>query len=194
MRSKVFGEVLERAVVERARNGDREAIRQIYDNYSKYLAATCARFLPDPMDQRDVLQDSFIKIFTSLDKFDFRGEGSLKAWMRQITVNEALKVLRKRRRNEVVRYSWDLPDKEQDEEEEPDVGEVPQQVIQDMIKALPEGYRTVFNLFVFEEKNHKEIAELLGITESTSASQLHRARAILAEKIKLYKKKTETEK
>ncbi|MBR4755818.1 MAG: RNA polymerase subunit sigma-70, partial [Bacteroidales bacterium] len=63
----------------------------------------------------------------------------------------------------------------------------------DMIKALPEGYRTVFNLFVFEEKNHKEIAELLGITESTSASQLHRARAILAEKIKLYKKKTETE-
>ncbi len=194
MRSKVFGEVLERAVVERARNGDREAIGQLYDNYSKYLAATCARFLPDPMDQRDVLQDSFIKIFTSLDKFDFRGEGSLKAWMRQITVNEALKVLRKRRRNEVVRYSWDLPDKEQDEEEEPDVGEVPQQVIQDMIKALPEGYRTVFNLFVFEEKNHKEIAELLGITESTSASQLHRARAILAEKIKLYKKKTETEK
>ena len=182
----MFGEVLEKAVVERARNGDREAIRQIYDNYSKYLAATCARFLPDPMDQRDVLQDSFIKIFTSLDKFDFRGDGSLKAWMRQIVVNEALKLLRRRRRSEVVRYSWDLPDKEQDEEEEPDVGE-------DMIKALPEGYRTVFNLFVFEEKNHKEIAELLGITESTSASQLHRARAILAEKIKLYKKKTETE-
>ena len=190
----MLSEDIERTIVERARNGDRAAIRQIYDNYSKYLTAICSRFLPDPMDLRDVLQDSFIKIFSSLGKFEYRGSGSLKAWMRQISVNEALKLLKKRRRETIISYSWDLPDDRVDEvEEEPDVGEVPQQVIQEMIKSLPEGYRTVFNLYVFEEKNHKEIAGILGITESTSASQLHRARMILANKIKLYKEQTEKE-
>ena len=109
--------------------------------------------------------------------------------MRQISVNEALKLIRKRKRSDTVEYKWDLPDKEQ--EEEPDVGNVPSAVIQKMIHALPEGYRTVLNLYAFEEKSHKEIAELLGITESTSASQLHRARAILARQIKDYKKRTE---
>ena len=194
MRSKVLREDLERTIVERARNGDRTAIRQIYDDYSRYLAATCARFLPDPMEMGDVLQDSFVKIFSSLDRFEFRGDGSLKAWMRQITVNEALKALRKRRRSAFVNFSWDLPDVEVEEEvEEPDVGDVPQQVIQEMIKALPEGYRTIFNLYVFEQKSHKEIAEILGISESTSASQLHRARSILANKIKSYKQQMEKE-
>ena len=115
---------------------------------------------------------------------------ALKAWMRQISVNEALKFIRKRKRSDTVEYKWDLPDKE--EEEEPDVGSVPPGVIQKMIQALPEGYRTVLNLYAFEEKSHKEIAALLGITESTSASQLHRARAILARQINEYKKRTET--
>ena len=110
--------------------------------------------------------------------------------MRQISVNEALKFIRKRKRSDTVEYKWDLPDKE--EEEEPDVGSVPPGVIQKMIQALPEGYRTVLNLYAFEEKSHKEIAALLGITENTSASQLHRARAILARQINEYKKRTET--
>ena len=73
----MLAEETEKRVVERAKNGDRTAIKQIYDCYARYLAATCSRFLPDPTDQRDVLQDSFVKIFTSLDKFDFKGEGSL---------------------------------------------------------------------------------------------------------------------
>ena len=76
-----------------------------------------------------------------------------------------------------------------EDEEEPDVGNIPEQVIQEMIKELPEGYRTVLNLYAFEEKSHKEISELLGISESTSASQLHRARSLLARKINDYKKK-----
>ena len=181
---------IEKTLVEQARKGDRDAMRQIYDCYSRYLTATCSRFLPDNGDLRDVLQDSFVKIFSSLDRFDYRGEGSLKAWMRQISVNEALKLIRKRKRSDTVEYKWDLPDRE--EEEEPDVGSVPPEVIQKMIKELPEGYRTVLNLYVFEDKSHREIADLLGITESTSASQLHRARAILARRINEYKKKTET--
>jgi RNA polymerase sigma-70 factor (ECF subfamily) len=88
-----------------------------------------------------------------------------------------------------LEYKWDLPDREN--EEEPDVGDIPARVIQEMIQELPEGYRTVLNLYAFEEKSHKEISELLGITESTSASQLHRARNLLAKRINDYKKKAE---
>jgi RNA polymerase sigma factor (sigma-70 family) len=180
---------IEKNLVEQARKGDRTAMRQIYECYVRYLSATCSRYLPDSNDLRDVLQDSFVKIFGSLGKFDYRGEGSLKAWMRQISVNEALKLIRRRKRSGTIEYKWDLPDKE---EENPDVGGIPPDEIQKMIRALPEGYRTVLNLYVFEEKSHKEIAALLGITESTSASQLHRARALLSRQINEYKKRTET--
>lgn len=179
----------ERGLVEQAKKGDRGAMKRIYDCYSRYLAATCSRYLPGESDLRDVLQDSFVKIFSSLDKFEFRGEGSLKAWMRQVSVNEALKLIRRRKRNDTVEYKWDLPDTQEEDDPEPDVAEVPPSVIQKMIQALPEGYRTVLNLYAFEEKSHKEIAGLLGISESTSASQLHRARALLARQINEYKKK-----
>ncbi len=164
-------------------------MRRIVDCYSRYLTAICSRYVPDQENLRDVLQDSFVKILSSIGRFEYRGEGSLKAWMRQITVNETLKFLRKRKRTDTLEYKWDLPDEEQ--EEEPDVGSVPPEEIQKMIKALPDGYRTVLNLYAFEEKSHKEIAAALGITESTSASQLHRARAMMARMIKDYKKRTE---
>ncbi len=184
-------EEIERKLVVRARKGDHLAMKQIYDCYARYLTATCSRYLPGDEELRDVLQDSFVKIFSSLDKFDYRGEGSLKAWMRQVAVNEALKSLRKRKRQNTVQYQWDLPDREA-EEEEREVGGTPPPVLQRMIRELPDGYRAVLNLYAFEEKSHKEIAEMLGITESTSASQLHRARAVLAKKIKEYQRKTET--
>ena len=145
----------ERGLVEQARKGDRGAMKRIYDCYSRYLAATCSRYLPGESDLRDVLQDSFVKIFSSLDKFEFRGEGSLKAWMRQVSVNEALKLIRRRKRNDTVEYKWDLPDTQEEDDPEPDVAEVPPSVIQKMIQALPEGYRTVLNLYAFEEKSHK---------------------------------------
>jgi RNA polymerase sigma factor, sigma-70 family len=163
-------------------------MREIYLNYSKYLAAICSRYVPDEEELHDVLQDAFVRIFSNLGRFEYRGQGSLKAWIRQIVVNEALKRIRNRKRSGVVEYKWDLPDLKEDDHE-PDIGSVPLPVIQEMIKALPEGYRTVFNLFVFEEKSHKEIASLLGIKEMTSASQFHRARALLARKIEEYKKK-----
>jgi RNA polymerase sigma-70 factor (ECF subfamily) len=107
--------------------------------------------------------------------------------MRQIVVNECLKVLRKRKRSVPILFEEELRDVEIEEDTgPPEVEKVPAAVIHEMIKELPDGYRAVFNLFVLEEKNHKEISELLGITESTSASQLYRARMILAKKIKEY--------
>ena len=179
----------ERQVIERARNGDRNAVKEIYDRYSNYLSATCSRFLIDRRDLKDVLQECFLKIFTSLDRFDYRGEGSLKAWMRQIVVNESLKTLRKKRKNVPIVFEDELKDVEEEVIEPPDAESVPAAAIQEMIKELPDGYRVVFNLYALEDKSHKEIAAALGISENTSASQLHRARAILARKIKEYKDK-----
>ena len=180
----------ESKVIQRARNGDRLAVKEIYDRYVGYLAATCSRFLPDKSEQKDVLQDCFLKIFSSLDKFDYRGEGSFKAWLRQIVVNECLKTLRKRRRSVPIEYEWELGDYPlEDDDAPPDLENVPASAIQKMIEGLPEGYRTVFILSALEEKSHKEIAAELGITENTSASQLFRARSMLAKKIKEYKEK-----
>lgn len=187
---KVFAGDIEKRVVELAQAGDRDAMKQIYDCYSRYLAAVCSRYVTAPSELRDVLQDAFVKIFDNLHRFEYRGEGSLRAWLRQVVVNEALKRLRDRKKSSTVEYRWEMPDMES-ESDDADVGEVPPGVIQDMIKELPDGYRAVFNLYVFEEKNHREIASLLGITESTSASQLHRARAILARKITEYRKRKE---
>lgn len=78
--------------------GDGRAMKVIYDRYVEYLSAVCARYISGDDDRKDVLQESFVRIFTSLDKFCFRGEGSLKAWMIRIVVNESLRFLKKTRR------------------------------------------------------------------------------------------------
>jgi RNA polymerase sigma-70 factor (ECF subfamily) len=167
--------------VQQVRRQDRTAMKMLYDQYVGYLTAVCARYIPDDDEVKDILQEAFIKVFKSMDKFSWRGEGSLKAWMTRIVVNDSLKALR---RSKPLPLAVTLS--EPVEEEEPAFEEVPMDVIQGMIRKLPEGYRTVFNLFVFEDKSHKEIASLLGIKENSSASQLYHAKALLARWIKDY--------
>ena len=172
-------ELNEAQLLERLRSKDPAASRQFYDRYAGYLTAVCLRYVPDKADTKDILQEAFIRMFERIDNFEFRGEGSLKAWAVRIVVNGALKNLQRKKRLHFVEDLPDLP-----EEEEPDVEKMPPGVIQRMIEALPDGYRTVFNLYVFEHKSHREIADLLGIKEDSSASQFSRARALLARQIK----------
>lgn len=160
-------------------------MRLLYDRYIGYLTAVCSRYVVDSAAVKDILQDAFVKVFSKLDGFEYRGEGSLKAWMSRIVVNDSLKSLRGAGR---LKYVDELPDTEGDGEIE-GVPDVPVRELAEMIKSLPDGYRTVFNLFVFEKKSHREIAGLLGIKEDSSASQFFRARAMLAKKIKDYWKK-----
>lgn len=165
--------------------GEPAALRMVYSRYIKVLTAVCSRYLIEEEDVKDVLQESFIKIFTSIGDFRFRGEGSLKAWMIRVVVNESLKFIRKNSRIDFTAMTdehADMPD------EEPEIDTVPTDVIYGFIRQLPDGYRMIFNLYVVEGRSHKEISGLLGIKESTSASQLHRAKAILAEKIRSYQK------
>lgn len=160
-------------------------MRLLYDRYIGYLTAVCSRYVVDSAAVKDILQDAFVKVFSKLDGFEYRGEGSLKAWMSRIVVNDSLKSLRGAGR---LKYVDELPDTEGEGEIE-GMPDVPVRELAEMIKSLPDGYRTVFNLFVFEKKSHREIAGLLGIKEDSSASQFFRARAMLAKKIKDYWKK-----
>ena len=179
----------ETTLLEQIRHGDKKAMKELYCHYSGYLNAVCSRYIACDEDVRDVLQESFIKIFSSIDKFCYKGDGSLKAWMSKIAVNESLTLLNKKEKLAIVQYGSDIPDTidDNDDDEGPDTGDIPVRAIQAMIRKLPTGYRTVFNLYVFEGKSHKEIAEMLNLKESSSASQLHRAKALLAKKIQEYK-------
>lgn len=159
------------------------AMKTVYSTYIRYLAAICSRYIVNNEDVKDVLQDSFLKIFSSITSFKYRGKGSLKGWITRITVNETLKFLQKNNRFEFVEISEQEHDKP---DEEPDVDALPSSVLFQLIRELPDGYRTIFNLYVIENKSHKEIAKLLDIKESTSASQLHRAKSLLATKIRQY--------
>ena len=172
-------------LVQRVRKKDTSAMRALYDAYAGYLTGVCHRYITDYDQAKDILQESFIKIFKHMDGFRYQGQGSLRAWMSRIVANESLKALRKKPMFSLVD---EYPDVE-DSDEDPGFADVPMPVIMEMIRALPDGYRTVFNLFVFENKSHKEIASLLGIKENSSCSQYFRARAILAKQIKEYKRK-----
>ena len=178
-----YGKYDDNALTRLAANGDNRAMKAIYDRYAEYLAAVCARYIPDENDRKDVLQECFVRIFTSLSKFSSRGEGSFKAWMIRIVVNESLRFLKKNMSYSFIDYESELPDVA----EEPDVEGIPDDAVNDMILSLPPGYRMVFNLYVFGNKSHKEIARMLNIGESSSASQLSRAKALLAKRVKEYK-------
>ena len=169
----------------KALDGDNTATEWIYRKHVRYLSALCSRYITEDEDIKDVLQESFIKIFTSLDSFEYRGEGSLKAWMAKITLNETLKFVRNNSRLPID--STDDKDMNITDGDSMETEDIPTDVLHRFIRELPDGYRTVFNLYVIDDKSHKEIAQLLGIKENTSASQLHKAKSMLAQKIKHYR-------
>lgn len=178
----------EQDILQQIIHGNPGAMKEFYNTYSGYLTVVCSRYIPNREDLKDVLQESFIKIFKAVHQFEYKGEGSLKAWTTRIVVNEALKYLKESQKMNITNLTdWDLP--EIADEQEPDFDEIPTSVILEMIRSLPTGYRTVFNLYVLEEKSHKEIASILGIAENSSASQLHRAKRLLVKEIELYRTK-----
>ena len=179
----------ERELAEQLRRGDASALGELYARYANFLTAVCSRYIIADDDIKDVLQESFIKIFTKAKSFYYAGEGSLKAWVTQVVVNESLQHLRNEKRHGLVIFDEErIEDRVEESGDPPDFGEVPTDVLLQMIRELPPGYRAVFNLYVVEGKKHKEIAALLGIQEQTSASQFFRARRMLAKKINEYVK------
>lgn len=168
-------------LVERIRQKDQRAMSQLYQMYIGELSSVCYRYVPSGEDAKDVLQNSFVKIFTSLPTIDYRSEEALRGWMRRIVVNEALLFLRERRK---LHFEPIMSQTTIQNDEEPESERILPDVLHRLVSELPDGYRTVLNLYVFEGYSHRQIAELLGITESTSASQLYFAKRLLARRIK----------
>ena len=167
--------------------GDNSAMDKLYMEYADYLTGVCARYISDEDTLKDVLQESFIRIFTQIHQFEYRGKGSLKAWITKITINEALMQLREEKAFLIPLHESQISDFS---DEEPDVEDIDTNILLTFVQKLPPGYRAVFNLFIIEEKSHKEIAEILQIQPTTSASQFLRAKKMLANMIREYKQKT----
>ena len=170
-------------IVERIRQRDQRAMSQLYQMYVGELTSVCYRYIPNADDAKDVLQNSFVKIFTSIPTLDYRGEEQFKGWLIRIVANESLMFLRNRKKLLFVEQDQ-VADNIEEDGADPDTERISPDELHQLISELPDGYRTVLNLYVFENYSHRQIAELLGIKESTSASQLFYAKQWLARRIK----------
>ena len=154
---------------------------KLYEEHSSYMYGICLRYTKNTDDAQDVLQDGFIKVYNALDSF--KGESKIKTWMSRIMVNTAINHYRKKsalntysaEENEVEVLKFDKTDV---------INKMSADELLELIKLLPEGYSLVFNLYVIEGYKHREIAEMLDITEGTSKSQLSKARNKLQELLK----------
>lgn len=174
----------ERRLVKRLQEGDKTAAREFYALYADTMAGVCSRYFADEEDLKDVFQNALVHIFSHITDFKYCGAGSLEAWATKVVVNESLKFLRTKKRHEMLPMDDGVLDEV--EEEFPSFNEISSDAIREMLSRLPTGYRTVLNLYVFEGKSHQEIAHLLGIKKDSSASQLLRARKMLAKMIRKY--------
>lgn len=151
------------------------AQKALYDRFSVKMFRVCYRYLRNEEDAEDVLTNGFVKVFQNIKKFENRQAHSLEAWIRRIMVNESLMLLRK---NNQFSFVNELPELEDNGQPLPD-RDLQAEDLYELVRRLPTGYRTVFNMYVIEGFSHKEIAEHLSISENTSKSQLSKAKAML---------------
>lgn len=157
--------------------GKAKAQDALYKTYSGKMLAVCMRYLSDRTEAEDAMINTMVKVLTRIG--EFKGEGSFEGWIRRIAVNESLTIIRKRKKvffedcDSAIKLATDQTTDADLHAEE----------LMEMVQLLPPGYRTVFNLYAIEGYSHKEIADILQITESTSKSQLNRARNMLKQMI-----------
>lgn len=173
----------EQQLISGCQNGDRRAQKQLYEAFSGKMMGVCLRYCKDRETARDLLHDGFLKVYSHI--VDYEGKGSFEGWIRRIMINTALEHIRKQndegfRLNIEEAYTLSngdlsILDKMQAEE------------LIKLIQKLPNIYRTVFNLFVVEGYSHREIADEMNITESSSRVYLTRAKQSLQEMLSVHK-------
>lgn len=155
------------------------AQKALYEAFSGRMMSLCLRYAKSREEAEDILQEGFIKIFEKIGQFS--GTGSLAGWIRAVMVNTALIHIR---RNKKWNYMEDVDEQYHLENQDHSIlSEMAAEELMKLVMAMPQGYRTVFSLFAIEGYSHKEIAELLEITESTSKTQFHKAKAFLKKAI-----------
>ena len=175
-----MAETFDHKLIDSCIKGDRAAQRVLYDRLAPRMFPLCIRYVCDRSLAEDVLQDGFVTLFTRLQ--DFKGDGSFEGWARKIFVTTALMSLRKK---DALKMSEDLElARNLKAENSSQLQNLGYKDLMAMITELPPGFRTVFNMYAIEGYSHKEIGEILGISETTSRTQLSRARVWLQNKIK----------
>ena len=181
----------EQYIEQGCKKGDRKSQASLYSKISPRMLSIAIRYLGDKAQAKDLLHDTFLKIFDKIDKFKYTGKNSLYAWCCRIMQNESLQYLRKKKLlldfDDIKEEQIDTDNSEDDDS----FKKVPRDVLFSFISELPNGYRTIFNMYVFEKYSHKQIAKELGVKEKSSASQLVRAKSKLIDKINDYLKKEE---
>lgn len=161
--------------------GNRRMQEELYRRFSPRMYAVCLRYAGNAEEAEDILQEGFIKVFKKLDSF--RSEGSFEGWLRRIFVNTAIEHFRRKR------YMMPVTEREENTIEGKYLSVLDSMAARDimaLVQELSPGYRTVFNMYVVEGYTHKEIADMLGISEGTSKSQLSRAKVILQDMVKQF--------
>lgn len=175
-----MSETFDIELIESCKKGDRAAQKALYDRLAPRMFPVCMRYIGDKESAEDILQDGFVTLFTRLDSY--KGEGSFEGWARRIFVTTALMSLRKK---DALKMSEDLDAaRGLKAETASQVQNIGYKELMQLIMTLPPGFRTVFNMYAIEGFSHKEIGEMLGISETTSRTQLSRARIWLQNKIK----------
>ena len=167
-----------REIVNGCLDDDRRSQEALFKMFYGKMLSVCSRYISDPDTAQEVLQQGFIKVFDKLEVFDFKG--SFEGWVRRIIVNTAIDSIRKAKRAPLLKdkdtdFKMDSTD-ELEESEALELTELKASIALKAIEKLSPGYRTVFNLFVIEDYSHKEIAEILSISEGTSKSNLSKAK------------------
>jgi RNA polymerase sigma-70 factor (ECF subfamily) len=168
----------EKQLIKKAAAGNQEAQRRIYDKYSPKMLGVCRQYVKDLQFAEDVMIGGFLKVFKYLESFKFNG--SFEGWIRRIMIRESISYVRKQ---QFVVFDDDLFERNEAKIQVVS-SELDVEHLQMLIDTLPEGYKMVFILYVIEGYKHNEIAELLQVSESTSKSQLFKARKMLQEKLK----------
>ena len=167
----------EKKLVKQCLRGDGRAQRELYDKFAPQMLAVCKRYVRSLEDAEEVLSNAFIKVFNKIDQYT--GEGALGGWIRRIMVNESLNYIRYQK-NLFVEVEEENHGRFAHEELS---NQMDADHLMMLIEELPLGYKTVFNLYAIEGYGHKEIGEMLGISENTSKSQLSKARKNLQNKL-----------
>jgi RNA polymerase sigma-70 factor (ECF subfamily) len=173
--------ITESDIISGCLEGNRRMQEELYRRLSPRMYAVCLRYAGNSEEAQDILQEGFIKVYKKLDSF--RNEGSFEGWVRRIFVNTAIEHFRRKR------YLQPVTEKEENTIEgkyTSVLDDLAEKDILALVQELSPGYRTVFNMYVVEGYTHKEIGDMLGISEGTSKSQLSRAKVILQDMVKKF--------
>ncbi len=180
--------VSEKKIIEDCVNGKRYAYEQLFKTYASTMLGICMRYSKDKAEAEDILQEGFIKVFFNIKKF--RSEGSFEGWLKKIMVNTAINHYQKNLKHyfhiQIDKLHETISDYVDDDLHADE--SLPKEKIMALVQDLPDGYRFVFNMYVFEEFSHKQIAKAMNISVSTSKTQLFKARHLLKRKIESIKK------